>query len=86
MSKLEGVKTIVVGGKSDVKQEYCGTVGGQSRGFSAIDTEIKVRRLATIKAYATVLLNFSVSLISDYKAQEPYASPARSVRLPCKNA
>ncbi|KAF5322155.1 hypothetical protein D9619_001894 [Psilocybe cf. subviscida] len=45
MSKWEGVKTIVVGGKSDVKQEYCGTVGGQSTGFSTIDTEIKTAKL-----------------------------------------
>ncbi|KAJ6630012.1 hypothetical protein B0H10DRAFT_1939260 [Mycena sp. CBHHK59/15] len=30
MSKEEGVKTVVVGGKNDVKQEYCGTVGGST--------------------------------------------------------
>ncbi|KAJ8077340.1 hypothetical protein PM082_001770 [Marasmius tenuissimus] len=41
MSKLEGVRTVVVGGKSDVPQQYCGTVGGQSTDFSTIDTEIK---------------------------------------------
>jgi hypothetical protein len=28
MSKEDGVKTVVVGGKKDVQQEYCGTVGG----------------------------------------------------------
>jgi hypothetical protein len=28
MAKEEGVKTVVVGGKKDVQQEYCGTVGG----------------------------------------------------------
>jgi hypothetical protein len=28
MAQEEGVKTVVVRGKSDVKQEYCGTVGG----------------------------------------------------------
>jgi len=42
MSKLEGVKTVVVGGKTDVPQQYCGTVGGQSTDFSTVDTEIKV--------------------------------------------
>ena len=42
MSKSEGVRTVVVGGKSDVPQDYCGTVGGQSMHFSDIDTEIKV--------------------------------------------
>ncbi|KAJ7185372.1 hypothetical protein C8R46DRAFT_881566 [Mycena filopes] len=47
MAKEEGVKTVVVGGKSDVKQEYCGTVGGQSTDFSTIDTEIKTTQLKT---------------------------------------
>jgi hypothetical protein len=28
MAKEEGVKVVVVGGKNDVQQEYCGTVGG----------------------------------------------------------
>ncbi|KNZ75430.1 hypothetical protein J132_02763 [Termitomyces sp. J132] len=41
MSKRDGVKTVVIGGKKDVPQQYCGTVGGQSTGFSTIDTEIK---------------------------------------------
>ncbi|KAG7098678.1 hypothetical protein E1B28_000592 [Marasmius oreades] len=45
MSKLESVKTVVVGGKSDVPQQYCGTVGGQSTDFSTIDTEIKSTHL-----------------------------------------
>lgn len=43
MSKLEGVKTVVVGGRKGVAQQYCGTVGGQSTDFSTMDTEIKVR-------------------------------------------
>ena len=43
MNKKEGAKTVVVGGKSDVQQQYCGTVGGQSTDFSTIDTEVKVR-------------------------------------------
>ena len=43
MAKEEGAKTVVYGGKSDVQQQYCGTVGGQSTDFSTIDTEIKVR-------------------------------------------
>lgn len=42
MSKEEGAKTVVVGGKFGVDQQYCGTVGGQSTDFSTIDTEIKV--------------------------------------------
>lgn len=43
MSKEEGVRTVVVGGKADTPQDYCGTVGGQSTSFSMIDSEIKVR-------------------------------------------
>ncbi|KAJ6459724.1 hypothetical protein C8R47DRAFT_1243393 [Mycena vitilis] len=45
MAKEEGVKTVFVGGKNDVQQEYCGTVGGQSTDFSTIDTEIKTTQL-----------------------------------------
>ncbi|KAF9560741.1 hypothetical protein CPC08DRAFT_636240 [Agrocybe pediades] len=45
MNKLEGSKTVVVGGKKDVKQQYCGTIGGQSTDFSTIDTEIKTAKL-----------------------------------------
>ncbi|KAJ3909178.1 hypothetical protein F5879DRAFT_792150 [Lentinula edodes] len=41
MSKLEGVRTVVVGGKQETTQQYCGVVGGQSTDFSTIDTEIK---------------------------------------------
>ena len=43
MAKEEGAKTVVVGGKSDVGQQFCGTVGGQSSDFSTMDTEVKVR-------------------------------------------
>ena len=42
MSKLHGVKTVVVGGYEESDQQYCGTVGGQSTDFASIDTEIKV--------------------------------------------
>ncbi|KAF9009968.1 hypothetical protein BDQ17DRAFT_1234948 [Cyathus striatus] len=45
MAKEEGSKTVVIGGKKDVQQEYCGTVGGQSTDFSTIDTEIKTAQL-----------------------------------------
>ncbi|KAL4261125.1 Secondary metabolite-associated S41A peptidase [Pleurotus pulmonarius] len=45
MAKEEGVKTVVLGGKKDTKQEYCGTVGGQSTDFSTMDTEIKTAQL-----------------------------------------
>lgn len=42
MNKEEGAKMVVVGGKKDVTQQYCGTVGGQSTDFSTMDTEVKV--------------------------------------------
>ena len=42
MAKEEGAKTVVLGGKKDVQQEYCGTVGGESTDFSEIDTQVKV--------------------------------------------
>ncbi|KAJ2919861.1 hypothetical protein MD484_g543, partial [Candolleomyces efflorescens] len=45
MAKYEGSKTVVLGGKHDVAQQYCGTVGGQSTNFRGIDTEIKTTRL-----------------------------------------
>ncbi|PPR00180.1 hypothetical protein CVT24_005078 [Panaeolus cyanescens] len=41
MAKKEGSKTVVLGGKQGVQQQYCGTVGGQSTDFSTMDTEIK---------------------------------------------
>lgn len=45
MAKEDGAKTVVVGGKKTVPQQYCGTVGGQSTGFFHIDTEIKTAGL-----------------------------------------
>ncbi|KAJ2928526.1 hypothetical protein H1R20_g8538, partial [Candolleomyces eurysporus] len=45
MVKHEGSKTVVLGGKQDVAQQYCGTVGGQSTNFRGIDTEIKTTKL-----------------------------------------
>ncbi|KAF9479788.1 hypothetical protein BDN70DRAFT_806502 [Pholiota conissans] len=45
MAKLEGSKTVAVGGKKDVKQRYCGTIGGQSTDFATIDSEIKTAGL-----------------------------------------
>ncbi|TFK73533.1 hypothetical protein BDN72DRAFT_761661 [Pluteus cervinus] len=35
MGKHEGVRNVVVGGKKDVKQQYCGAVGGQASHFTA---------------------------------------------------
>ncbi|THH30886.1 hypothetical protein EUX98_g3273 [Antrodiella citrinella] len=45
MAKKEGAKMVVVGGKKDVQQQYCGTVGGQSTDFSDMDTEVKTTGL-----------------------------------------
>ncbi|KAH9932970.1 uncharacterized protein B0H18DRAFT_870866 [Fomitopsis serialis] len=45
MAKGEGATTVVVGGKDDIPQQYCGVVGGQSIRFPNIDTEIKTAGL-----------------------------------------
>lgn len=45
MSKLEGAKTVVFGGRTNVRQQYCGTVGGQSTDFATIGSEIKTAKL-----------------------------------------
>jgi len=45
MNKLEGTKTVVFGGRDTVKQQYCGTVGGQSTNFATINSEIKSTKL-----------------------------------------
>ncbi|KAI0343270.1 hypothetical protein BDW22DRAFT_1413290 [Trametopsis cervina] len=45
MAKEEGAKTVVFGGRKDIEQRYCGTVGGQSTDFSEIDTEVKTALL-----------------------------------------
>jgi len=44
MNKLEGSKTVVVGGKQDVQQQYCGTVGGQSTDSDTILSDVAVCR------------------------------------------
>ena len=45
MAKEEGAKTVVYGGKSDVEQQYCGTVGGQSTDFVTIKSVLKTLHL-----------------------------------------
>ena len=45
MAKLEGAKTVVVGGKADTQQQYCGVVGGQSTSFASVDSEVKTAHL-----------------------------------------
>ena len=57
MNKEEGSKTVVVGGKKDVTQQYCGTVGGQSSDFSTMDTEVKVRAITFGRREPEHLLN-----------------------------
>ena len=68
MNKEEGAKMVVVGGKKDVTQQYCGTVGGQSTDFSTMDTEVKVsidkalRRRFASSCICLILNNFSAYL------------------------
>lgn len=45
MAKKEGVRTAVLGGRTNTTQQYTGTVGGQSTSFRVIDSEIKSTRL-----------------------------------------
>ncbi|TRM58929.1 hypothetical protein BD626DRAFT_510149 [Schizophyllum amplum] len=45
MAKLEGAKTVVVGGKADTEQQYCGIIGGQSTSFATMDSEVKTAGL-----------------------------------------
>ncbi|RXW18907.1 hypothetical protein EST38_g6941, partial [Candolleomyces aberdarensis] len=45
MVKHEGSRTVVLGGKQDVAQQYCGTVGGQVQDFRNLDIEIKTTKL-----------------------------------------
>ncbi len=42
LAKKHNVATVVVGGKSDVPQQYCGFVGGESVSFQDIDRSLKV--------------------------------------------
>jgi len=72
MAKEEGSKTVVVGGKNDVPQQYSGIVGGQSTDFSTIDTEIKVRpSLLWPQLFHTLTLTFT-----DHAPQEQYSGPS----------
>jgi len=41
MSVHYNVKTIVVGGKPGMKQQYCGNVGGQATNYVTMDTQVK---------------------------------------------
>lgn len=45
MAKKEGVRTAVVGGRNTTRQQYTGTVGGQSTDYVRIDSEIKTTHL-----------------------------------------
>ena len=65
MSKYEGVRTVVVGGKNDVQQDYCGVVGGQSTHFSDIDTEIKVRFFLLSLAIPSLKILFFLFCLDD---------------------
>lgn len=45
MQKLQGARTVVVGGRKSTPQSYSGIVGGQSTNFATIDSEIKTAKL-----------------------------------------
>jgi len=41
MSVHYNTKSVVVGGKPNTKQQYCGTVGGQSTNYVTADSQVK---------------------------------------------
>jgi len=41
MTEHYNTRTVVIGGKPNAKQQYCGTVGGQSTNYVTMDTEVK---------------------------------------------
>ncbi|KAG6831845.1 hypothetical protein H0H87_003644 [Tephrocybe sp. NHM501043] len=74
MAKHEGARTVVVGGKKETQQQYCGTVGGQSTDFSTIDSEIKTTHLknhslAPPDLYVCLLFDF-ISLLFPHNSQQ----------------
>ncbi|KAH9485462.1 Peptidase S41 family protein ustP [Psilocybe cubensis] len=90
MAKLEGVRTVVFGGKADVRQQYCGTVGGQSLGFSSIDTDIKSTKLKNHTLAPPDFLTNSVQGITwrlgygieDRNAPEEWQSHYANISIP----
>ncbi|TDL26162.1 hypothetical protein BD410DRAFT_716722 [Rickenella mellea] len=60
MAKEEGSKSVVFGGKKDVTQQYCGTVGGESSDFGSMDTEVKTTGLKNSSLAPPDLLTNSV--------------------------
>ncbi|TFK66875.1 hypothetical protein BDN72DRAFT_859545 [Pluteus cervinus] len=80
MTKCEGSKTVVVGGKHDIAQQYC--VGGQSTDLSVIDSEIKTgkpkdRPLAPPDLLINGILGVTWQLAFGVEnTQEPEVSPS----------
>jgi hypothetical protein len=54
LAKKHHVKTVVIGGRSDVPQQYCGYVGGESVSFVDIDSALIVSLLSLF--YSFVIL------------------------------
>ena len=80
MHKVEGSKTVVVGGKSDVPQEYAGVVGGQSVDFSSMDTQIKV---GTIHTFLSISENaWLLTDCLDHRTEEQLSRASGLVRPP----
>jgi hypothetical protein len=70
MSKEEGSKTVVIGGRNAVQQQYCGTVGGQSTDYSTMDTEIKVRLSFPLSLLLPWLFGALILIFTDHAPQE----------------
>ena len=80
MHKVEGSKTVVVGGRSDVPQEYAGVVGGQSADFWAMDTHVKV---GTIHTFLSISENaWLLTDCLDHRTEEQLSRASGLVRPP----
>ena len=82
MAKREGATTVVVGGKEDVPQQYCGVVGGQSIRFPTIDTEIKVSQHALDSFFDTETQMPMYPLSTECRPEESHAGATGFVRVP----
>ena len=56
MKKKENSRTVVVGGKADVRQQYCGAVGGQSADSDRIYSEQRVSRYTSFVSILRLML------------------------------
>ena len=74
MSVHYGTKSVVVGGKPLTKQQYCGTVGGQSTNYVTMDTQVKSTKLKSDPLSPPDLLSatsFGITWRLGYSIRQP---------------